>query len=88
MTSINVSEKDEHWKNEVAKYMRLLYDRGLTSSLSGNVSIKISDVVYISPTRIPSYRIRNDEISTVTTTGERLDDNIPSSELPTHLAIY
>jgi len=88
MTAINVSEKEEHWKNEVAKYMRLLYDRGLTSSLSGNVSIRISDVVYISPTRIPSYRIRNDEISTVTTTGKRLDDNIPSSELPTHLAIY
>ncbi len=88
MTAINVSEKDGHSKNEVAKYMRLLYDRGLTSSLGGNVSIRIDDAVYISPTGIPSYRIRNDEISTVTTTGERLDGNIPSSELPTHLAIY
>ena len=88
MTAINVSKKDEHWKNEVAKYMRLLYDRGLTSPLGGNVSVRISDVVYISPTGIPSYRIRSDEIATVTMTGERLDGNTPSSELPTHLAIY
>ncbi|MGZ4918624.1 MAG: class II aldolase/adducin family protein [Halobacteriota archaeon] len=75
-------------KTEVAEYMRLLYRRGLISSLSGNISTRTSDVIYISPTRVPSYRIGNDEVSVVTTAGERLEGSVPSSELPTHLAIY
>ncbi len=88
MTAINVSERTAHGTNEVAKYMRLLYERGLSSSLSGNISTRIDDVIYISPTRVPSYRIGTDDVSVVATTGERLGGGIPSSELPTHLAIY
>ncbi len=77
-----------HVKAEITRYMRLLYERGLISSLSGNISARTGDIIYISPTKIPSYRIKNSEVSVVTITGERLEGSDPSSELPIHLAIY
>ncbi|MDD1721367.1 MAG: class II aldolase/adducin family protein, partial [Euryarchaeota archaeon] len=73
-------------ENEIVRYMRLLYDRGLTSSLSGNASTRLNDMVYISPTHIPCYRINEDNVSVVTIKGRHVAGKPPSSELPTHLA--
>jgi len=75
-------------KKEITKYMALLYKRSLTSSLSGNISVRVEQVVFISPTKVPRYRIRSDDVSVVTMAGEHLEGKYPSSELPTHLAIY
>jgi L-fuculose-phosphate aldolase len=75
-------------KKEIAKYMGRLYEHGLTSSLSGNVSARAGKVIFISPTKVPSYRIRPEDVSVVTMAGEHLEGKPPSSELPTHLAIY
>ncbi len=68
--------------------MRLLYERGLISSLSGNISVRTADVIYISPTRVPSCQLKDNEVSVIAMAGERLNGNAPSSEMPTHLAIY
>jgi len=75
-------------KEEIAKYVGLLYGHGLISSQSGNVSVRVDQTVFISPTKIPRYRIRPDDVSVVTITGKHLEGKKPSSELPTHLAIY
>ena len=75
-------------KKEITEYMALSYKRGLTSSLSGNISVRAEQVVFISPTKVPRYRIRPDDVSVVTMMGEHLEGKHPSSELPTHLAIY
>lgn len=75
-------------KKEITKYMALLYEHGLTSSLSGNISVRAEQVVFISPTKVPRYRIRSNDVSVVTMAGEHLEGKHPSSELLTHLAIY
>jgi L-fuculose-phosphate aldolase len=75
-------------KKEITKYTALLYERGLTSSSSGNISVRVEQVVFISPTKVPRFRIRSDDVSVVTMAGEHLEGKPPSSELPTHLAIY
>ncbi len=75
-------------KNEIIKYAKILYERGLTSSLSGNVSARDESVVYISPSNIPKYRIKESQVSVVTLEGRHIEGARPSSELPTHLAIY
>ncbi|MGZ4923772.1 MAG: class II aldolase/adducin family protein [Halobacteriota archaeon] len=75
-------------KKEIAEYMALSYKRGLTSSLGGNISVRAEQVVFISPTKVPRYRIRPDDVAVVTMMGEHLEGKNPSSELPTHLAIY
>ncbi|MGD0172764.1 MAG: class II aldolase/adducin family protein [Halobacteriota archaeon] len=75
-------------KDEIAKYMGCLFKRGLTSTLSGNLSARADDVVYISPTKVPSYRVRVEDVSVVTMKGDHLAGKAPSSEMPMHLAIY
>jgi L-fuculose-phosphate aldolase len=75
-------------KEEIAKYSGLLYTHGLISSQSGNVSVRAEQIVFISPTKVPRYRIRPDDVSVVTMEGKHLEGKRPSSELPTHLAIY
>jgi ribulose-5-phosphate 4-epimerase/fuculose-1-phosphate aldolase len=68
--------------------MGWLFKRGLTSALSGNLSARVDDVVYISPTKVPSYRVRAEDVSVVTMKGDHLAGRSPSSEMPMHLAIY
>ncbi len=75
-------------KEAIAHYKALLYQRGLASALSGNVSLQAERIVYISPTRVPSYRLRPHDVSVVTITGKHLGGKPPSSELLIHLAIY
>lgn len=75
-------------KKEIAGCMGWLFRQGLTSTLSGNLSARVDDIVYISPTKVPSYRIRVEDVSVVTMKGEHLAGKSPSSEMPTHLAIY
>jgi L-fuculose-phosphate aldolase len=75
-------------KNEIVKYVKMLYEKGLTSSLGGNVSTRDENVVYISPSKIPKYRITESQVSVITLEGQHIDGACPSSELPTHLAIY
>jgi L-fuculose-phosphate aldolase len=75
-------------KEAIAKYKALLYERGLASALSGNVSLRAERFVYISPTQIPSYRLRPQDVSVVTVTGEYVEGKPPSSELLIHLALY
>lgn len=75
-------------KGAIARYKALLYERGLASALSGNVSMQAEHVVYISPTRTPSYRLRPQDVSVVKMTGEHVAGKPPSSELLIHLAIY
>jgi len=75
-------------RREIAEYMGLLYKRGLTSSLSGNVSARAADVVYISPTKIPSFRVVRSDVSVVTMQGLHIAGRTPSTELPAHLEIY
>jgi L-fuculose-phosphate aldolase len=75
-------------KEEIVKYVRLLYERGLTSALSGNISVRVQQAVFISPTRVPRFKVQPDDVSVVSMAGERLEGKPPSSELLTHLAIY
>ena len=75
-------------KNEIVRYVKMLYEKGLTSSLGGNVSTRDESVVYISPSKIPKYRIKESQVSVTTLEGQHIDGARPSSELPTHLAIY
>jgi L-fuculose-phosphate aldolase len=75
-------------KNEIVKYAKMLYEKGLTSSLGGNVSTRDESVVYISPSKIPKYRITESQVSIITLEGQHIEGASPSSELSTHLAIY
>ena len=75
-------------RREIAECMSLLYKCGLAPSLSGNVSARAGGVVYISPTRVPNFRVKRSDVSVVTIQGLHIAGRTPSTELPTHLEIY
>jgi len=75
-------------KEEIATCVGWLFEQGLTSALDGNVSARVAELIYVSPTNVPRYRVKAADVSVVTRRGDHLEGKPPSTELPTHLAIY
>jgi L-fuculose-phosphate aldolase len=69
--------------------MRYLYVKGLITSLSGNVSIKLSDEkIAITPSRMVKFLLKPEDISIVAMDGTHLAGPRPSIETGMHLAVY
>ncbi|WP_430813096.1 class II aldolase/adducin family protein [Carboxylicivirga sp. RSCT41] len=77
-------------KKEVAKWMRRLYKKGLTTSLGGNISLRFDDNhIAITASETDKGRIKASEIAIVSMDGDLLDStNRVSMETGMHLAIY
>ena len=79
---------------EVSTAMKALERIGLNRGTSGNVSIRDmrdSETFHISPSAIPTSRIKSRSIRHVDSTGTVINSNNswrPSSEWPLHAAIY
>ncbi|WP_329319519.1 class II aldolase/adducin family protein [Streptomyces sp. NBC_01262] len=76
------------WSALVATALRSVED-GLVVGTSGNVSVRVGDLVLVTPTGVPYDRIGPDDIVAVDLDGKQVMGTLrPSSELPMHLAIY
>lgn len=80
----------EKLKGEVAHFMRRLYERRLTTSLGGNISLKASgSLILITPSGMDKGRIRPEQIGQIGAGGGNLTPALkPSMETPIHLALY
>lgn len=65
-----------------------IYDKGLVSGKSGNISARFGDVVAITPTLKSLSNLREDDIVLVDMDGNVLTHGKPSSEVNMHLNIY
>lgn len=45
-------------REEVAYFMRRLYKQGLTTTSRGNVSLKVDDRIFITPSQIDKGRVK------------------------------
>ena len=78
-------------REQVAETGRRLVDDGLVLGTAGNVSVRVGDLVAISPSSIPYHLVGADDVCVVDLAGvpfAGLDTPPPSSETPMHLAIY
>ncbi|MEM0021273.1 MAG: class II aldolase/adducin family protein [Fervidicoccaceae archaeon] len=78
-------------KKKVADGMKRLYERGLVSSLGGNVSARSEDNsrIFITPSGVPKWEIFEEDVVVVDPEGRIIEGTQkPSSELPSHLLIY
>jgi L-fuculose-phosphate aldolase len=76
-------------RKEVARFMRRLYERGLTTASGGNISVRSGAVVLITPSALDKGLIRGKEIGILTMKGKNLTPHLkPSIESAMHLAIY
>jgi len=67
---------------------RSLFERGLTSGSSGNISVRVPDGFLITPTNSCLGRLRPDRLSLLDTDGTHRSGDQPSKEVPLHLAFY
>jgi len=77
-------------RDETAKYMRRLYDRGLTTCSGGNISCRpVDDRVLITASSIDKAYLRTEDIAVLSFEGKSLTPELKTSiETQMHLAIY
>ncbi|MFI6411332.1 class II aldolase/adducin family protein [Streptomyces sp. NPDC050585] len=62
---------------------------GLVVGTSGNVSVRVGDLVLVTPSGVPYSRLGADDVVAVDLDGRRVRGALPpTSELPLHLAVY
>jgi L-fuculose-phosphate aldolase len=76
-------------KEQLADYSRRLTADGLAVGAAGNMSVRLDDVVAITPSGVPYAELTPADICVLTIAGDEVDTpEAPSSELPMHLAVY
>ncbi|MFD1659749.1 class II aldolase/adducin family protein [Streptomyces caeni] len=76
------------WDELVATARRTVAD-GLVVGTSGNVSVRVGDIVLVTPTGVPYERLTpGDAVGVGLDGGQVLGSLRPTSELPMHLAVY
>ena len=77
-------------RREVARFMKRLYNHGLTTTSGGNISLRISDdIILITPSATDKGRMKWDEVGIMNSKGESQTPQLKLSiESGMHLAIY
>ncbi|TWT49162.1 L-fuculose phosphate aldolase [Rubripirellula amarantea] len=75
-------------REKMAEHGRSLFDRGLTSGSSGNISQRLPDGMLITPTNCCLGRLDPDEISRLDSAGNLISGKPPSKEAFLHGAYY
>jgi L-fuculose-phosphate aldolase len=80
-------------RTELVRHGNRLLADGLSIGSAGNLSVRVGDVVAITPSGVAYPLMRAADICVVTLQGAQLADDeakrkTPSSETPMHLAIY
>jgi L-fuculose-phosphate aldolase len=74
---------------QLVSYSARLLDDGLAVGSAGNISVRLGDLVAITPSGVSYAEMRPDDICLVGMDGAELQNSeTPSSETPMHLAIY
>jgi len=72
-----------------ADYVRLTWDRKLTESTGGNMSVKIDDKIFITPSSFVKHFFAVEDIVVTDMTGKQLKGEYKaSSEIKMHIKIY
>ena len=64
------------------------YQRGYAFGSTGNISVRVGDRVWITPTGKPLKGLSPGRLACVGLDGASLNENRPSKEFPFHLAVY
>lgn len=76
------------WEQLVATARRTVADR-LVVGTSGNVSVRVGDLVLVTPSGVPYDRLAPDDVTGVDLDGRQVLGTLtPTSELPMHLAVH
>ncbi|MFA6294053.1 MAG: class II aldolase/adducin family protein [Victivallales bacterium] len=84
-----MNDKLDECREEVAYFMRRLYEQGLTTTSGGNLSVRFSDdEILVTPSASDKGRMKGSEIGIMSPCGKILSKFKPSIESSMHLKIY
>lgn len=72
----------------MVKWGRSMFERGLTSGSSGNISVKLDDGYLFTPTNSCLGFLEADRLSKLDAAGAPVSGDPPTKELPLHFAFY
>ncbi|MGC8596382.1 MAG: class II aldolase/adducin family protein [Thermocladium sp.] len=73
----------------LVKYFRLSHDVGLNTLMGGNMSVRIKDIILITPSNFSKLELSEDDVVEINMSGEVVQGNRkPSSEWRMHVEIY
>jgi len=76
-------------REDVAYFMRRLYEQRLTTTSGGNVSLRVGEKVLITPSQTDKASVKQEQIGDISIDGKILTVGFKSSmESKMHLAIY
>ena len=78
-----------HPADQLVMFMQRIYDKGMTTTSGGNLSIKDDDGnIWITPAGVDKGTLNRNDIVCVKADGNLVGMHKPSSELPFHAAVY
>ncbi|MBR6921150.1 MAG: class II aldolase/adducin family protein, partial [Clostridia bacterium] len=78
-----------HPADQLVMFMQRIYDKGLTTTSGGNLSIMDRDGnIWITPASVDKGTLTRNDIVCVKPDGEITGNHKPSSELPFHQSVY
>ncbi|MDB5522296.1 MAG: aldolase [Rhizobium sp.] len=75
-------------RNDIVKWGKSLFDRGLTAGSSGNISVRMEDGYIATPTNSCLGFLDPDRLSRLDADGKHISGDAPTKELPLHFAFY
>lgn len=80
---------DARLREEICRYGRSLFERGLTPGSSGNISLRLEDGGWlVTPTNASLGFLDPARISRLDAEGRLLSGDKPTKEIPLHTALY
>ncbi|NKJ71050.1 aldolase [Rhizobium leguminosarum bv. viciae] len=79
---------DTRLREEICRYGRSLFERGLTPGSSGNISLRLEDGWLVTPTNASLGFLDPARISRLDAEGRLLSGDKPTKEIPLHTALY
>ena len=80
---------DTHLREEICRYGRSLFERGLTPGSSGNISLRLDDGGWlVTPTNASLGFLDPARLSRLDAAGRLVSGDKPTKEIPLHNALY
>ncbi len=83
-----MSNLESRARESICEHARSLFERGLTSGSSGNISVRIDDGWIMTPTGVSLGRLDPVSLAKLDASGKQVSGERPTKECSLHLAIY
>jgi len=82
------SMSESRIRDEIVRFARSLFERGLTPGSSGNISVRLEDGWIVTPTNASLGFLDPARLSRLDAAGRLVSGDAPTKEIPLHAALY